>query len=79
MISIQFIIYDEAYNATTNNAPVNLKQAKNSADWVQWEHVICRELEQVWDMGTCKIVDKPPNAILIVNKWVFVKKADLMG
>ena len=25
MISIQFIIYDEAYNASTNDAPVNLK------------------------------------------------------
>ena len=32
MISIQFMIYDEACNVTTNNAPVNLKQAKNPAN-----------------------------------------------
>ena len=52
MISIQFIIYNEAYNATTNNTPVNLKQVKNSADWAEWEHTIRGELEQLWDIGT---------------------------
>ena len=30
-------------------------------------------------MGTWKIVNKPLNVILIANKWVFVKKTDLMG
>ena len=79
MISIQFMIYDEAYNAATNDAPVNLKQVKNSADWVEWEHVIHRELEHLRDMGTWEIVDKPSDAIPIANKWVFVKKTDLMG
>ena len=78
MISIQFMIYDEAYNATTNDAPINLKQVKSSADWAEWEHVICGELEQLCDIGTWEIVDKPPDAIPIINKWVSVK-TDLMG
>ena len=79
MISIQFIIYNEAYNASTNDAPVNLKLAKNSADWAEWKHTICGELEQLQDMGTWEIVDKPPDAVPIANKWVFMKKTDLMG
>ena len=64
------VIYNEAYNVTTNNAPINLKQARNSADWVQWEHIICRESEQLQNMNTWEIVDKPPDVIPITNKWV---------
>ena len=79
MIFIQFMIYDEAYNAATNDAPINLKQAKNSADWVEWKHMIGGELEQLQDIGTWEIVDKPLDVIPITSKWVFVKKTDLMG
>ena len=30
-------------------------------------------------MGTWEFVEKPPNAIPIVNKWVFIKKHDKQG
>lgn len=35
IILIQIIIYNEAYNAATNNAPLNLKQVRNSNDWAE--------------------------------------------
>jgi hypothetical protein len=30
-------------------------------------------------MGTWRLVDKPPNAIPIANKWVFAKKRNKQG
>ena len=35
---------------------------------------IQNELTQFQQMGTCRLVNKPPNAIPIANKWTFIKK-----
>jgi len=37
------------------------------------------ELNQLLEMGTWKLVDPPPNAIPIANKWVYIKKRDQLG
>ena len=37
------------------------------------------ELNQLHQMGTWKLVEKPPNAVPIANKWRFVRKHDRAG
>jgi hypothetical protein len=76
MIEIHLMINDESYNAATNDGPISLKDAKKSPDWPEWEKAIEIELEQLWDMGTWKLVKKPINTIPIANKWLFVKKTN---
>jgi Reverse transcriptase (RNA-dependent DNA polymerase) len=56
-----------------------LKQAKKLPEWPEWEQAIQSELTQLECMGTWKLVDKPPNTILILNKFVFTKKCDNEG
>jgi len=41
--------------------------------------VIKAELAQLHQMETWRLVDKPPNTIPIVNKWVFAKKRNKQG
>jgi hypothetical protein len=79
MIVIQMMINDESYNAITNDGPISLKEAKKSPDWPKWEKAIEAELEQLWDMGTWKLVNKLLDAIPIANKWLFVKKTNNSG
>jgi len=52
------------------------KDAQTSAEWPEWEHTIQIELKQLKEMGTWQLVDKPTDATLIANKWVFTKKRD---
>jgi len=79
MITIQIMIYDESYITATSDGLMSLKQAKDSADWPEWEKAIVIELKQLQAEGTWELIDKPPNAIPIANKWVFVKKMDKLG
>jgi len=79
MIAIQIIIYNESYITATSDGPMSLRQAKDLADWPEWKKVIRVELEQIQAEGTWELVDKPPDAIPIANKWVFVKKMDRLG
>jgi hypothetical protein len=79
MIVIQMMINDKSYNAITNDGPISLKEAKKSPDWPEWEKAIKAELEQLRDMGTWKLVNKPFDAILIANKWLFIKKTNNSG
>ena len=37
------------------------------------------ELNQIQQMGTWKLVDKPPDAVPIANKWTFIKKQNKTG
>jgi hypothetical protein len=56
-----------------------LKEAKESPDWPEWEIAIRAELVQHREKGTWKLVDLPPGAIPLKNKWVFVLKRDKEG
>ena len=57
----------------------DLRQARKSLEWPEWEKVIQSELDQLNRMGTWKLVDKPPHAIPISNRFVFNKKFDNAG
>jgi hypothetical protein len=68
------VINDKSFSVTMNDGELTLKEARKSAKWPKWEKAIKAELAQLKTIGTWKLVKKPKNAILIVNKWVFVKK-----
>jgi hypothetical protein len=57
----------------------SLQDARNSPDWPEWEKAIQSELTQLHQMGTWRLVEKPPNAVPIANKWTFIKKRDKAG
>jgi len=57
----------------------SLKEVQESPDWPEWEHAIHTELKQLQCIGTWKLVNKPPGAVPINNKWVFVKKRNKEG
>ena len=54
--------------------PKSLNKAKDSSEWPKWESVIKRELEQLCEKGTWRLVDPPKDTIPLKNKWVFTKK-----
>ena len=58
---------------------MNLKEAKNSPDWPEWERAMQEQLDLLTEMGTWETVPKPPDAVPITNKWVFVKKWNKEG
>ena len=63
---------DYTYAIIADDEYTSLKDAKNSPDWPEWEKAIQKELTQLHQMGTWRLVDKPPNAIPIANKWTFI-------
>ena len=59
--------------------PKTVAEAKTFDDWPQWEAAIQSELQKLHDCGTWELVDCPEDAILIPNKWVFLKKYNKQG
>ncbi len=57
----------------------SLKEAKDSGDWPEWRKVIEAKLGQLCEKKTWELVEKPKDAILLANKWVFVWKCDKEG
>jgi hypothetical protein len=57
----------------------SLAEARRSPDWPEWEKAAQSEYNQLLEMGTWKLVDKPPDAVPIANKWTFVKKRNKAG
>jgi hypothetical protein len=70
---------DQQYAIIAGDRLTNLKDAKQSPDWPDWECAIQAELDQLQQMGTWKLVDKPKGAVPISNKWVFIKKRNRLG
>ena len=58
------------------NELTSLMEAQNSPEWPEWQQAMAEELELLEQMGTWKLVPKPPNTIPIANKWVFIKKCN---
>ena len=57
----------------------DLRQVRKSPEWLEWEKAIQSELDQLNRMGTRRLVDKPPHAIPISNRFVFNKKFNNAG
>jgi hypothetical protein len=65
---------EQLYAIIARDEFTNLKDAKNSPDWPEWEKGIQSKLTQLQQMETWRLVEKLPDAIPIANKWMFVKK-----
>jgi Reverse transcriptase (RNA-dependent DNA polymerase) len=70
---------DQIYAIIAGDEHNSLKEAKASFDWPEWQRAMDIEHEQHLDMGTWKLVDLPPDAVPIANKWVYIKKRDKLG
>ena len=69
----------QTFAVDPNDIPESLEEAKKSSEWVEWENAIKIELDQLANTGTWELVDKPKDAIPIVNKFVFNKKRNKAG
>ena len=63
---------EHIYAIIAGDEYTSLKDARNSPDWPEWEKAIQGELAQLNQMGTWRLVKKPPDAIPIANKWTFI-------
>ena len=76
---------DEVINAAFNKAnlasedPQSLKEARESAEWTEWEEAIHSELDQLKQKETWVLTDPPKERVPIKSKWVFAKKYDKNG
>ena len=69
-----------AYDASFGgDEPKTLQEAKEIPDWPQWEIAIKSELNQLTEMGTWELIERPKEVIPIANKWVFWKKYNQIG
>jgi len=73
------IAKEKAFTVIPGDDCHSLKEACKSPEWPEWECAIQTELEQLCQMGTWKLVEKPAGAVPINNKWVFAKKRNKEG
>ena len=57
----------------------DLHDAKQSPSWLEWHKAMGEEIKLLTEMGTWELVNKPPDAVPIPNKWVFLKKCNKEG
>jgi len=69
----------EAFNVIPSDDCHSLKEVRESPDWPKWEKAIQTKLEQLWQMGTWNLINKPVGVVPITNKWVFTKKRNKEG
>ena len=76
---------DELVKAAFNVAnlaskdPKSLKEAKGTAEWLEWQKAINIEMDQLNQRKTWMLVDPPKEHNIIKNKWVFQRKYDKEG
>jgi hypothetical protein len=70
---------DQIFAIIAGDEFTSLEDARNSSEWPEWEKAIQKELAQLNQMGTWRLVEKPCNAIPIANKWTFVRKRNKAG
>jgi Reverse transcriptase (RNA-dependent DNA polymerase) len=74
-----FLTIDEVYAIIAGDELNSLKKAKDSIEWPEWEWAMQEQLDLLKEMGTWETMQKPPDAIPIANKWVFMKKHNNLG
>jgi hypothetical protein len=70
---------NQSFAVGSSGEPESLEEAKRSPEWPEWEKAIKIELDQLTNMGTWDLVNKPIDAVPISNKWVFIKKYNKDG
>src|SRR6267143_1622034 len=70
---------EETFAIIAGDEHTSLKDAKKSEDWLEWEKAVQIELTQLQQMGTWRLVEKPPDAIPLANKWTFIRKQNKAG
>jgi hypothetical protein len=70
---------EEIYAIVARDEIMSLKKAKGSPDWPKWQEAMKEELEQLDEMGTWELEPKPPDAVPITNKWIFICKQNKAG
>jgi hypothetical protein len=60
------------YAIITGDELTSLHEAKQSPNWSEWQKYIKDELDALKEKGTWELVQKPPNAVPITNKWTFI-------
>ena len=76
---IASVAKEEAFAVIPDDDCCSLREAKESQEWPEWEQAIQAKLNQLKQMGTWKLVDKPSGVVPIANKFVFAKKRDKHG
>ena len=70
---------DEIFAIIAGDEFTSLREARNSPEWPEWEKAIQKELAQLNQMGTWRLVDKSRDTIPIANKWTFIRKRNKTG
>jgi hypothetical protein len=70
---------EEAYAIIAGDELTSLNKAKGSQDWPEWQKAMKDELQLLNEKGTWELVNKPPDAVLLPNKWTTIKKRDKEG
>jgi Reverse transcriptase (RNA-dependent DNA polymerase) len=70
---------DETFAVIASDELNTLDKAKNSFDWPEWQKAMREELDLLKEKGTWELVQKPPNATPLNNKWTYVKKRNKQG
>ena len=65
--------FDLSFTMSPLGEPESLEEAKRSPEQPEWEKAIKIELDQLTEMGTWNLVNKPTEAVPISNKWVLLR------
>ena len=70
---------EHVYAVIAGDELTSLSEARQSPEWETWKTAMDDELKLLREMGTWELVQKPPEAIAIPNKWTFVRKRNKEG
>ena len=76
---IATVAKQEVFVVIPNDECQSLREAKHFQEWPEWEKAIHAKLDQLKQMGTWALVEKPADIVPIANKFVFAKKHDKEG
>ncbi|PZC74114.1 hypothetical protein B5X24_HaOG208365 [Helicoverpa armigera] len=64
---------------TENAEPLTVKEALRRNDKDNWKEAMKKEMDSMYENKVWKLVDKPPGAKIVGNKWIFKYKFDADG
>jgi hypothetical protein len=69
-----FLMIEEVYAIIAGDELTSLEEVRNSPEWPQWKNAMQEEMDLLKEKGTYIKVQKPPDAVPLANKWVFIQK-----